>query len=73
MHDVPTTGTEPELDGRGVDDDSVAETNWSGQLGQDIRAFRSFAEIDFDALEARAFLEDALDLALTKRRHGIAR
>ena len=37
VHDVPATGAQPELDGRGVDDHPIAGGDVARQLGQDVR------------------------------------
>ena len=69
VHDVPAAGAEPELDRGGVHHDGIAERDRSGELRQHVRVLRAVTEIDLDALQPGALLEQPHDLASSKRRH----
>ena len=71
VHDVPPAGAEPELDRGGVHDHRVAEADRPGQLRERVRARGAVAEIDLDALQARALVEQPDDLPSTERRHRV--
>ena len=57
MHDVPAAGAETELDRGGVHHDRIAERDRSGELRQRVRALGPVTEIDLDALQPGALLE----------------
>ena len=73
MHDVPAAGAEPELDRGGVHHDPVAGRDRPGELREHVRALGPVAEVDLDALQPGALLEDAHDLPGPERRHAAGR
>src|SRR5574341_616805 len=70
MHDVPAAGAEPQLDGRGVDDDAVAGRYGARQLRQHVRALGAVAEVHLDPLQAWPLLQQPNDLPATERGHA---
>ena len=71
VHDVPAASAEPELDRSGVHDDAVADRDRARELRERVRPLGAVTEIDLDALETGALLEQPHDLARSKRRHGV--
>jgi len=69
VHDVPSAGSQPEVDRSGVHDDRVAGVDPPGQLGEHVGALRCPIQVHLDALQPGALLEHPLDLARFERRH----
>jgi hypothetical protein len=57
VHDVPATGTEPELDCGRVHHDVVALGDWTGEIAEHVGTLRPAAEVHVYALQPGALLE----------------
>ena len=66
VHDVPAAGAEAQLDRGRVHDHRVADADRPGELGEHVRPLGAVAEVDLDALQARALVEQPDDLAGTE-------
>ena len=69
VHDVPSAGAETQFHRSRVDHHLVAGRDGPGELQEGVRAFRTVAEVDFDALEPGPRFEQSHDLPGSKRRH----